>query len=89
MGFLSKGDFTPIDKKRGVPKTASKGIYKGKYRTQIVHLKIKNKAPFNLGIDGTGDNVVGLRLLTKSGKWFLVLMLLLTKKLSTLIGVIN
>ena len=68
MGFLTKGDFEPKDKKRGIPKTASKGIYNGKYRTQIVHLKIKNKAPFNLGIDGTGENIVGIRLLTKSGK---------------------
>jgi len=68
MAFLSGGDFKPDDS-TDVPKIVmGAGSYKGKYRTQVVHLKIKDKKKFNLGVDGKGEDVTGLRLLTKSDK---------------------
>ena len=66
MAFLSNSDFKPDD--LDIPKIVSGGPYKGKYRTQVVHLKIKDNKKFNLGIDGKGEDVTGLRLLTKAGK---------------------
>ena len=66
MAFLNNGDFKPdgLD----IPKTLSGGPYKGKYRTKAVYLKINDNKKFNLGIDGNGEDVTGLRLLTKAGK---------------------
>jgi len=66
MAFLSNSDFKPDD--LDIPKTLSGGPYKGKYRTKAVYLKIKDNKKFNLGVDGKGEDVTGLRLLTKAGK---------------------
>jgi len=67
MAFLKKNDFEPdgLD----IPKDIrGRGPYKGKYRTKAVKLKIKDNKKFNLGVDGNGEDVTGLRLLTKAGK---------------------
>ena len=67
MAFLNNGDFKPDG--RDFPKKISgTGPYKGKYRTKAVKLKIKDNKKFNLGVDGNGEDVTGLRLLTKAGK---------------------